>query len=375
MRIGIWFHSSDRCISGVEYYSLGLLSGLLQVDSENEYVVYTNQPDLIDTYVRSARNLTMIEVTGVKNRSARVLWEHHRLPPLAEKDALDVLHCTSYICPLRRTSVPYVVTIHDTIALDHPRWCKPTNALYFNLVMARSSRAASCVIVVSQQTASDLKRNLGLSGTKVRMIHSGIDGIFHPNSDGADCSCVRARYRLPKRYILHVGNIEPKKNILTLIRVQAKLRELGLPHKLVIVGGRTWRAKPVLAEIQREAATGNIVQAGYVERQDLPYVYQMADAFVFPSLYEGFGFPPLEAMACGIPVVSSRRGALSETLGSAAWMVDPEDDSEIAQAVRRVVSDLAVRQRYINAGLKQSAHFNWERAAQATLAVYKEVCR
>ena len=293
MRIGFCLHTFDRYISGVEYYALGLLGGLLRVDSQNEYIVYTNKPDLMPRSARSATGRARIMTTGVKRRLHRVLWEHGRLPALAKRDALDVLHCTNYICPLLRTSVPYVVTVHDTIALDHPGWCKRSNALYFNLIMAGSARAAARVITVSDQTADDLKRNLDISAEKVRSIHSGIDPIFHADSDLPQRARVRCRYGLPDRYILYVGNMEPKKNIDTLLYVQARLRKSGLPHKLVLVGARTWRAKATLAEIGREIAAGNVVHAGYVDREDLPCVYQMADAFVFPSLYEGFGFPPL----------------------------------------------------------------------------------
>jgi len=373
MRIGFCLHSFDRAISGVEYYALGLLGGLLRADSGHEYVIYTNQPEMIRPLVPFAQDRTWIVDTGLRRRVDRIRWEHCQLPTLARRDALAVLHCTSYICPLRRAFHPYVVTIHDTIALDHPRWCKPSNALYFNLLMAQSARTAARVIAVSHQTAADLQRTLGLSAAKVRIIHSGVDAIFRTGVDPEACSRIRSRYRLPDRYVLHVGNIEPKKNTRVLLEVQTRLRRLGLPHKLVLAGSRTWRARRVLSEIRQEVALGNVIQAGYVDRQDLPAVYQMADVFVFPSLYEGFGFPPLEAMACGTPVVSSHRGALKEVLGSAAYPVNPEDGGQITRAVAEMICDRTARQRHIEDGLKQSARFNWDTAARATLAVYAEV--
>ncbi|MCJ7506418.1 glycosyltransferase family 4 protein, partial [Candidatus Bathyarchaeota archaeon] len=313
MRIGINFHTSDKYVSGVEYYSLGLLKGLLHIDKRNDYVVYTNQPDLVREHVSSFENLTISGIGHPKTRLARILWEHTQLPGLAVKEKLDVLHCLSYICPIRRSAVPYVVTVHDTIAIDHPRWCKPTNALYFNLSMGAAIRKASRVISVSECTADDLKRNFQLCCSKLRVIYPGVDGIFNASADFSHQDEVRKRYGLPDRYVLFVGNIEPKKNIGTLLRVLAKLREQGLPHKLVLTGKRTWRSGSELDGIYKEAASGNVVLAGYVARNDLPPVYQMADVFVFLSLYEGFGFPPLEAMACGTPVVSSSRGALKET--------------------------------------------------------------
>ncbi|UCG49944.1 MAG: glycosyltransferase family 4 protein [Phycisphaerales bacterium] len=373
MRIGINFHTTDRYISGVEYYALGLLRGLLRVGGENDYVVFTNQPDLVKTHASGAGNLKVVGIKRLGTRTARILWEQTRLPRLAARHKLDVLHCMSYICPVFKSSARYVVTVHDTIAIDHPGWCKRSNALYYGLFMKPGLRRASRVISVSRSTAADLRRNFGFADSKLRTVYPGIDGIFRPERNPQRLSQVKLRYKLPERYVLYVGNIEPKKNVGTLLRVQEKLGGRGLPHRLVFAGRRSWRSAEQLDEISRQIAAAGVVSVGYVEREDLPSVYAMADVFVFPSLYEGFGFPPLEAMACGTPVVASRRGALEETLGDAALGVEPENVSQIADAVVSVITDAAVRERHVSLGLKQSALFNWERSVGETLAVYKEV--
>lgn len=373
MRFGFNFQAIDKYFSGVEYYSLGLLNGLLRIDTQNTYIVFTNQPDLVKEHIPQSENLTIIEIKYLKTRAARICWEHTQLPRLSVKHKLHVLHCPSYICPLRKISVPYVVTIHDTIAIDHPQWCKETNALYFNLFMKAAAKKASRIISVSECSANDVKRNLNLPCSKVRTIYSGIDEIFRAGKNSSRCSEVRARYNLPERYILYVGNIEPKKNIGTLLRVQKTLREKGLLHKLVIVGKRSWAAKAEIKEISRETVSGNVVCPGYVDRNDLPYVYQMTDVFVFPSLYEGFGFPPLEAMACGTPVISTRSGALAETVSDAALIVEPHDIKQITQAIFSMITDSSFRERHTRMGFKQSSMFNWDRAAEQTLSVYKEV--
>ena len=157
------------------------------------------------------------------------------------------------------------------------------------------------------------------------------------------------------------------------MRVQKKLREKDLPHKLVIVGKRSWAAKAEMRELSREIASGNVVCPGYVDRNDLPYVYRMADVFVFPSLYEGFGFPPLEAMACGTPVISSRSGSLAETLSDAAIIVEPHNTEQIVQAIYSMITNSSVREKYAQMGLERSSMFNWDSAAEQTLSVYKEV--
>ncbi|MHC4647917.1 MAG: glycosyltransferase family 4 protein [Planctomycetota bacterium] len=373
MKVGINFHTVDEYISGVDHYALGLLNALLQVDTQNEYLVYTNQPDLVSREVAQSENLKIAGVKHLKTRIARILWEHIQLPRLAAQHRLDVLHCLSYICPLRRTSAPCVVTVHDTIAIDHPQWCKKTNAIYFNLVMKSAVKRASCVISLSKCTAEDVRRNLGLPGSKVRVIYPGTDNIFRESQDVSRRGEVRRRHNLPERYILYVGNVEPKKNTGTLLRVQRRICEKGLPHKLVVVGKRSWRSQAQLAQMDREAASGNVVRAGYVESKDLPLVYGMADVFVFPSLYEGFGFPPLEAMACGTPVVSSDKGALAETVKDAAIIVEPHDVEQITEAVVSLIADSALRKKHVRLGLRQSRLFDWQKTARETLSVYEEV--
>lgn len=372
MKIGFNFHTNDKYISGIEYYSLELLNALLQIDTRNDYIVFTNQPCLVRQHVSQSMNLRIVEVKHLRARAARILWEHTQLPRAAKMYGLDVLHCPQYICPFQTSSVPYVVTIHDTIAIDSPKWCKQSNSLYFGLFMKAATRKASSIISVSKCTADDLKRNFGLPCSKIHIVYSGVDKIFGPNINYSQCYRVRERYNLPEQYLLYVGNIEPKKNIWTLLCVQKKLREKGLPHKLVIVGRRSWGVKVELDEIYREIKSDNVICTGYVERHELPCVYQMADVFVFLSLYEGFGFPPLEAMACGTPVISTNRGALNETIARAALIVDPYSTGQITRAVVSMITDSCLQEKHIRMGMKQSSLFNWERTAKETLSVYQE---
>ncbi|MHC4389182.1 MAG: glycosyltransferase family 4 protein, partial [Planctomycetota bacterium] len=351
MRIGINFHTSDEYISGVEHYSLGLLNGLLRIDTKNQYVVYTNTPDLLRARVAHSKNLTIVGIKYLKARIARILWEHTQLPSLAERQEVDILHCLSYICPLRKKAVPYVVTIHDTIAIDHPEWCKQTNALYFKLFMKAATKRASCVISPSKCTADSLRSKSYVHGSRIKVVYPGIDRIFDTSRSSSRCLEVRRRYSLPDRYALYVGNIEPKKNIWTLLCVHRRLQERIASYKLVIVGKRSWGTRAEIHRIAKEVSSNNVVMTGYVARNDLPFVYKNADVFVFPSFYEGFGFPPVEAMACGTPVVSSSRGALKETLGDAALIVEPHNIRQIAESVFVMINDPWLRKKHIRAGL------------------------
>jgi len=372
MKIGINFNSNYEFISGVEYYSLGLINALVNIDKENEYVIYTNRADLIRENTNSPDNITIYESKHTNTRAARIFWEHTQLPHLAQKHGIDILHCPSYITPLRRTNIPYVVTIHDTIAIDHPEWCKPTNALYYNLFMKKSSQKASSIISVSERTADDVKRNFNLPCSKIHVVHSGIDKIFNTHKDIPGFQKIKTKYNLPEKYILYVGNIEPKKNLSLTLSLQKHLHQNGFPHKLVIIGKRAWGTKKELVEITKESKSNNIICTGYVQRNELPLIYQNADVFVFPSLYEGFGFPPLEAMACGTPVVSTSKGIPSSSVAKAAFIIDPFNTKQILQATATIINNVSLQQRLIKSGLEVSSHFNWEKTAAKTISIYEK---
>ncbi|MFC1676509.1 glycosyltransferase family 4 protein [Planctomycetota bacterium] len=372
MRIGINFHTKDKYISGVEHYSLGLIRSLLHIDSENHYVVFTNMPTLIEDYIASPKKLVVRKLDYLKTRFERILWEHFRLPKIIKTEGLDVLHCPHYILPFKSSTVPYVVTIHDTIAIDHPKWCTPSNALYYNLFMKSTVKKASRVIAPSHSTVTDLKRNFSMYASKFRVIHPGIDTIFNNSQNFLRQAQVKARYNLPEKYILYVGNIEPKKNMQALLRVQKKLQEKSLPHRLVIVGKRSWGSIIELEEIAKMVKSKSLIATGYVDRNDLPFIYKMADVYISLSLYEGFGFTPLEAMASGIPVVSSSRGSLNETIAGAALTVDPYNIAQITQAVLSMITNSTLRDKHIRLGLRKSCLFNWEKAAKQTLSIYEE---
>lgn len=373
MRIGINFHTFDRYISGVEYYTLGMINALLCFDRFNEYVVFTNAPEIVEQYVSCRAGLVIRKIGGIRNRTHRILWEHFQLPRLAKQEGLDVLHCPSYICPVITNHIPSVVTVHDTIAIDHPRWCKPSNALYFNLAMRASLQKAARIIAVSQCTAEDIKRNFPLNTNKIMMIYPGIDSIFNAEKDTVQQEHVRLRYNLPQRYLLFVGNLEPKKNIPALLSALHLLQKGDLFHRLVIVGHRHWGPKSQLKTILQKIGEKGIVFAGYVARDDLPAVYHMADVVLFPSLYEGFGFPALEAMACGVPVIASSRGALAETAADAAFVIDPESPCQIANAISQMLTNKKLREKHIRLGYQQSSRFGWGKTAAELLKVYNEV--
>jgi glycosyltransferase involved in cell wall biosynthesis len=374
MRIGFNFHSNDNYISGVEYYSIGLLRGLLDIDRQNQYIVFTNNPGLVSSYISSRDNLIVRDCSFLKNRLRRILWEHLRLASIAKKENIDVLHCPHYICPVIRSSAAYVTTIHDTIAIDRPDWCKKSNAAYYGRFMEKSVKMASRITAVSKFTADRISHNFNVNGSKVKVVYPGIDiGIFNLYQDTEKQNHVRAKHNLPENYILYSGNIEPKKNILNLLRAFRLLRNNGTRHSLVISGQRDWKSENVFDFLRKKFRPDEVILTGYIDRSDIGYVYKMADCLLLPSFCEGFGFPALEAFACGLPVAASRVGILQEIDKNSYTNLEPHAPEQMAESINKLLTDYKLRDLQIKTALAVVKKFNWSDCAAKTLAIYREV--
>lgn len=376
MRIGFNFHSNDSFISGVECYTIGLLRSLLNIDSQNQYIVFTNRPDIILSYIGLRDNLIVRDYSFLKNRLHRIFWEHFRLAWLAKKEKLDILHCPHYICPAIRGSVAYVVTIHDTIAIDHPDLCKKSNMLYYGNFLGRSVKNASKIVSVSKFTADKINYNFKVTNSKLEIIYPGIDtAIFNLYQDTEKHNHVKAKYNLPDNYILYAGNIEPKKNILNLLKAFKLLRSEGIKHRLVISGQRCWKSKMAFDFLHTEFNPDEVILTGYIERSDLGHVYKMANCLLLPSFCEGFGFPALEAFACGIPVAASCVGILQEIDQKAYTSLEPDNPEQMAKSIRILLADYKLRELQIKRALIEVSKFNWHDCAVKTLKLYREALK
>ena len=311
-----------------------------------------------------------IERLPVSNRSklARIAYELGWLR--RHLDEFDLFHAPAYVAPAR-LPVPLVVTLYDLVALRHPKLARRSNVAHYRLRLPGAARAAARILVPLECVARDVVEHLHIPRSRIRVVPLGVDEAFTPPSEAAKAA-VRERLGLREPLVLFVGNVEPKKNLPTLIRAFAELRRSGLSHELVIAGKRGWKCRDVYrlpAELGIEAPVRFL---GYVADGDLPALYGAAELFAFPSLVEGFGLPPLEAMACGTPVVVSEADALVETAGDAALHVPATDVAALADAMRRLLTDAALRQQMIAAGLARAACFTWPRTAELTRAVYRE---
>ena len=233
-------------------------------------------------------------------------------------------------------------------------------------------RAAGAIIAVSHHTKRDLVEIYGAPPDKVHVVHEGIDAGFAPAAP-AEVQRVRGQYSPGRPYLLMVGTLEPRKNHAAALRTLARLKAQGFDHRLLIVGGGGWLFSPIGQMVEQLGLAGDVTFTGYVPAADLPALYTGADCVLLPSLYEGFGFPVLEAMACGAPVVCSNVSSLPEVAGDAALLVTPEDDEQIAAAVRLVLTQPALQAALREQGRVQAAHFRWERCATETVAVYQAV--
>ncbi len=282
-----------------------------------------------------------------------------------------LFHATEHLLlPLR--GIPTVLTVHDLIFRHLPEHHKPLNRWYLNATLPLYCRRADHIIAVSEATRRDLMVAYSLPAEKITVIHEAADPRFRLPAPGA-VARARTAYGLPEEYLLYVGTIEPRKNLPRLLHAWEPLYEAGTAPPLVIAGRRGWLADDFYAALERSPCREAVFFTGYVQDDDLPALYGGATAFLFPSLYEGFGLPPLEAMACGAPVICSNTSSLPEVVGEAALTVGPTETDALRAALHRLLSQPELQAELRARGLQRAAQFSWERAARETLAVYRSL--
>jgi glycosyltransferase involved in cell wall biosynthesis len=269
-----------------------------------------------------------------------------------------------------------VAMIHDLCFLTHRATFTRRMWLYFRIFLPLAVRRARIVLTVSDTSRQALIDLMHVGPEKIRVIPNGIAEEFQPPADEARLCRVRERYGLPSAFILYVGTLEPRKNVLRLLQACQRLWSAGaVPHKLVIAGKQGWLFREVVDFVDQAALHEHVLFTGYVARADLPALYALATLLVYPSLCEGFGLPPLEAMACGTPVIGSNCSALPEVLGQAARLVDPLDVDTLAATIHTVLGDDRLRATLRSRGLERARRFRWDTSARQTLELYAEVTR
>ena len=352
--------------TGTEHYTFELLGALAQIDRSTRYTLYCNQMPAALPALGANFVLRQIPLARV--------WTHARLSAEVLARPPDVLFVPAHVIPLgaplqRRTRA--VVTIHDLGYLHFPEAHTRAHRLYLRLSTAWSARVAHDVIAVSAATRSDLVRYTGVAPEKISVIHHGVAMHFQPASQ-AMIAAVQARYAIDRPYFLFVGTVQPRKN---LERVIAAFAALAASHQplLVIAGKKGWLTAAIERRAQELGVADQVRFIGYLPDSDVPPLLSGALGFVFPSLYEGFGMPVLEAMACGTPVLTSTTSSLPEVAGDAALLVDPRDTAAIADGLRRLASDPQLRADLAARGRAHAARFSWRACAEATLQVLQQI--
>jgi glycosyltransferase involved in cell wall biosynthesis len=356
--------------TGVGYYTEHLLHHLAAEAVSDDLIVVSNRP--VDTTRPLPRR---VRVAASPWRTPRMFWMQTLAPRLLRQLEPDVVHFTNGMVPLA-SPVPTVVTIHDMSLTLYPRYHPPRRVLLNRPLVDIAARRADAIITVSQSAKRDILRLYNLAPERVHVVHEAAAPSFRPVRDTAERERIRRKYDLADRFILYVGTIEPRKNLPKLIEGFARRSNAGdLPHQLLCAGPYGWLSRDIEDRIDRLQIEHAIRFTGYVPFDDLPALYSLAEMFVFPSLYEGFGLPVIEAMACGTPVITGSAGALSEIAGGAVEAVERLDAESIGDAMVALARSRERRENLSALGLQRSHAFSWERAARETLDVYRLAAR
>jgi len=353
-------------LSGVGYYTARLMDSLANGAGAGvieRLVVLSNRPVPVTDGGR-------LEVYTRGRLGVRSVWMQLVLPQILRKLRPDVVHFTNYLAPLAGGS-PYVVSFHDMSLALVPQYHTLKKRLLTSSLIPLIARFARRILAPSESTRRDVIRLLRVDPARVRVVPYAAAPGFRPVTDGM--ARLQAAYGVRPPYILYVGTLEPRKNLVRVLSAFARIARSVPDHTLVLAGDRGWKFGAVLREAARPDLAGRVQLLGYVEEEDLPALYSHAEAFVYPSLYEGFGLPVVEAMACGTPVITSRTSSLGEIASDAAWLVDPENEDALAEGLHALATDGGLRQELKRRGLARAASFSWQRTGRETAAVYREV--
>ena len=355
---------------GISRYIYHLLAQLRLLDGDDRYTVLV--PRLpVDAALAPTPRFRLVSVgLPTAQPAVRILWEQCLQPATLRRLGVDLLHSLAVAQPIAWRG-PSLVSFMDVSFLRYPRAFNRGNRVYLTVMASAAVRRADRLLAISEHTRQDLVALLGARPEQVTVTHCGVDPAFRPLDPG-EVAAFRARHNLPERFILYLGTLEPRKNVLRLLDAYARLRRVAAPP-LVLAGGRGWGHASIDARVAALGLHDVVTFLGYVPAADLPLCYNAAAVFVYPSLYEGFGLPPLEALACGTPVVASNASSLPEVLGEAALLIDPRDPVTLAEALAVALADETLRARLRAAGLARARQFSWRRMAEATHAAYRTV--
>lgn len=379
MRIGIEAQRLFRPHKhGMDRVVLELIKALQRLDKVNEYFIFV-KPDVDRSVLNETENFKIVEIPG----GPYPIWEQFRLANIAEQYQCDLLHCTSNTAPIS-LKIPLVTTMHDIIfketsiirlVTSRASWYQKIGNLYRRLILSRVMKNSDRLITVSNFEKQNILRNYSNFSKPIHTVYNGVSENFQNIEPWSQTHSIHQKFGLPDRYILHIGNTDPRKNTRGVLSAfYDYLSTSEEMSKLVIVGINESKLFEMLKELALpESFKNNIVCTGYVSDSDLPLIFKNAELFLFPSLREGFGIPIIEAMSCGVPVITSNTSSMPEVAGDAAYLVDPTHHQEISEAIGRVMTNRHLRKTMIDRGLKRHKQFSWSNSAQEVLDIYNNL--
>lgn len=375
LRIGIDYTAALQQRAGIGRIVREQLRALAQVDNQTTYTLFaagirraTLPPPLGPNFSWST--------TGISNDWLARIWHRARLPLPVESFSgkLDLFHATDFVLPPTLAKTRKMVTVHDLTFIRVPEAAPPRLRSYLNDVVPRSLRRADHIIADSHATKNDIVALYSVPIERISVIWGGVGSDFRPIHDEISLKQIRQKYALGQRpFLLSVGTVQPRKNYSRIVQSLKLLHQKGIDVALVIAGGKGWLEDEMYRTIRDLKLHDHVQLIGYVSDADLPYLYNASACVVFPSLYEGFGFPVLEGMACGIPVVTSNISSLPEVAGEAALLVDPYDVEDLTAAIAKVLTDDGLRSELRTRGIKRAAKFTWHASAKLLHTTYMQV--
>jgi len=378
MRIAIDYTAATREAAGIGNYVRSLVHAMLAQDSINQYTLLTSGRPPQERPFPDAKNVRGRSLI-VPDRYLNILWYRWRLPISATffTGQVDLYHGPDFVLPPLNGKLRKIVTVHDLAFLEHPEYAVPKLAAYLMKVVPEAVAAADAVVAVSEATCRTLIEHFSTPPTKISLVPNGLRSYLRRVTDPILLEATRHKFGLKSPLVLGVGTLEPRKNHLGLIQAFHKAasssNKQARPAMLAIAGGEGWMYEETRQAVAELGLEKKVRFLGRVSDLDLMLLYSLADVFVFPSFYEGFGVPPLEAMACGAPVITSNTSSLPEVVGDAALLVDPHDSGAIAQAILRVLAGPQLQEELRQKGYERARRFTWEESARKMLAIYAQV--
>jgi glycosyltransferase involved in cell wall biosynthesis len=373
VRVAIDCTAAVNQSAGIGRFVRGLIGGLAEIDSQNQYLLVHAAPNGTVLFNFPGEQNFVRRQLRFSQRHLDIVWHRLRVPLPVNlfTGPIDIFHSPDFVLPPVQQARA-LLTVHDLAFLVRPETADASLREYLENVVPRSVRRADFVLTDSENTRNDVICLLGAAPEQVEVVPGGVEAWFRPVEDAPRLSALRRRLGVGERpFILSVGVIEPRKNLRVLFDAYRLLRDRrALPHRLVVVGKHGWLWEDIVEHAKSSPYHEDISLVGFVSEEDLPAMYSAASVFAYPSLYEGFGLPPLEAMACGTPVVTSSSSSLPEVVGDAGLQVDAHDADGLAAALELVILDDSLRRTLRERGLERARTFTWKAAAEKLVAVY-----